>query len=301
MFKLLRFSSALAMLSAGAVFAQTNFTGFTPGNLVVSRSVYSGDATTLTVGQSFPPVCPATAACATAKATDSGAYPTVGSTNNVWNNDAVDGSFGITSPIYLDQITPTGTPVNTLAVPPNLLTTSFSSKSELAVNLSTDGSALTLVGYVAPPNTIDVSNGNTPGVYDPTNPSGGSYFRAVLQVRASGAMQVTPTNAYAGNNGRAAVLANGQYYLVGNSNNGSGTPTNVVTSTGVEIATPGQPTATVPTQIGTFSVSQYTNPATGMPFAADKLGKDNNFRGLTIFNSTLYVTKGSGSNGFDTV
>ncbi len=29
--------------------------------------------------------------------------------------------------------------------------------------------------------------------------------------------------------------------------------------------------------------------------------KDNNFRGETIFNNTLYVTKGSGSNGIDTV
>ena len=38
-----------------------------------------------------------------------------------------------------------------------------------------------------------------------------------------------------------------------------------------------------------------------MPYAADKLGKDNNFRGLTIFNNTLYVSKGSGGNGIDTV
>ena len=44
-----------------------------------------------------------------------------------------------------------------------------------------------------------------------------------------------------------------------------------------------------------------TNPATGAPYPADKPGKDNNFRGLTIFNNTLYVTKGSGSNGIDTV
>ena len=34
---------------------------------------------------------------------------------------------------------------------------------------------------------------------------------------------------------------------------------------------------------------------------ADKPGKDNNFRGLTIFNNTMYVTKGSGGNGIDTV
>ena len=89
--------------------------------------------------------------------------------------------------------------------------------------------------------------------------------------------------------------------LAGNDNNGSGTPTNLTTSTGVEMATPGQAATTAPTMVGTFSVTQYTNPATGMPFPADKAGKDNNFRGLAIFNNTLYVTKGSGSNGFDTV
>ena len=38
---------------------------------------------------------------------------------------------------------------------------------------------------------------------------------------------------------------------------------------------------------------------TGCP--ADKSGKDDNFRGLTIFNNTLYVTKGSGGNGVNTV
>jgi hypothetical protein len=39
-----------------------------------------------------------------------------------------------------------------------------------------------------------------------------------------------------------------------------------------------------------------------MPYgAADKSGKDNNFRGETIFNNTLYVTKGSGGNGINTV
>ena len=157
------------------------------------------------------------------------------------------------------------------------------------------------MGYLTVPNTVDVSNSNTPGVYDPTNPSGGSYFRAVAQVGANGAIQVTPTNAYSGNNGRAAILSNGLYYMVGNANNGTGTPTNVMTATGVEIATPGQAANTAPTEIGNFSIAQVTNPATGTPYAADKLGKDNNFRGLTIFNNTLYVTKGSGSNGIDTV
>ena len=285
---------------------QSTFSGFTAGNLVLSRSVYTGDKSSVVVGQTLPPVCPASAntassgACA-AKATDNGAYPATDSTNNIFNNDKVDGSFGITSPIYLEQLTPSGATLNSLAVPSNMLVTSFSSKSELALNLSTDGTVLTFMGYMAAPNTVDVSNSNTPGVYDPTNPSGGSYFRAVAQLGANGAIQLTPTNAYSGNNGRAAILANGLYYMVGNANNGTGTPTNVVSATGVEVATPGQAANTVPTEVGNFNITAVTNPATGTPYAADKLGKDNNFRGLTIFNNTLYVTKGSGGNGIDTV
>jgi hypothetical protein len=33
----------------------------------------------------------------------------------------------------------------------------------------------------------------------------------------------------------------------------------------------------------------------------DKIGKDTNFRGLTIFNNVLYYSKGSGGNGVNTV
>jgi hypothetical protein len=68
----------------------------------------------------------------------------------VWNNSLVDGSFGITSKIFLDQLTTSGTLLNSLEVPnssqngvpstKDQMVTSFSSKSELALNLSTDGS-----------------------------------------------------------------------------------------------------------------------------------------------------------------
>ncbi|MCU1258855.1 MAG: hypothetical protein JWO80_1740 [Bryobacterales bacterium] len=294
-----RFSVVAAIALAGgisaAALAQTSFSGFTPGNLIVSRTVYSGTSSTVTVGQALPPVCPATAACGTGKAASDGTYP------GVWANNVVDGSFGITSPIFLDQITPTGTAVSTLAVPSNMVNTSFSSKSELALNVSGDGTAITFMAYVAPSNTVDVSNSNTPETYDPTNPAGGSYYRAVVQVGANGAIQVTPTNAYSGNNGRAAVLAGGQYYMVGNANNGGGTPENVIESTGVQMATPGQPAGTYPTAVGEFSITQLTDPTTGVPYPADKLGKDNNYRGLALFNNTLYVSKGSGGNGVNTV
>jgi hypothetical protein len=188
----------LAMVAfAGAIpaplFADSIFSGFLPGNLVLSRSVYTGDATTVTIGQKLPPNCPATAVCPTGTATNTGVFPAIGSANSVWNNDLVDGSFGVTSPIFLDQITAEGTRINTLPVPTNMLVTSFSSKSELSLQLSPDGTVVTFMGYVAPVNTLDVSNSNTPGVVDPTNPVGGSYYRAIAQVYESGAIQITNT------------------------------------------------------------------------------------------------------------
>ena len=57
-----------------------------------------------------------------------------------------------------------------------MVNTSFSSKSEMALNLSADGTAITLMGYIAAVNTVDVSDANTPIAYDPTNPAGGSVF-----------------------------------------------------------------------------------------------------------------------------
>jgi hypothetical protein len=296
---LLKFTGSAAMiaiaLSSATAVADPIFEGFIPGNLVVSRSVYMGTAATVKVGQPLPPNCPSTAKC-NSPATNDGTYP------SVWLNDVADSSFGITSPIFLDQITTEGTRINTLPVPTSMVTTSFPSKSEIALNLSPEGNVLTFMAYVAPVNSIDISNSNTPLVVDPTNPVGAATYRAVVQVYPSGAMQVTDTNCYSGNNGRAAILANGYFYMVGNSNNGGGTPADVVAAAGVQIATPGQDPGTVPQEIGNFNITSVVDPSTGSPYTTpDKAGKDNNFRGLTIFENTLYVTKGSGSNGINTV
>ena len=68
----------------------------------------------------------------------------------VWNNDTVDGSFGVTSPIYLTDVDPhSGRVLNRLPVPTGQVVTSFSSKSELALHLGQDrrGTHLVFVGY----------------------------------------------------------------------------------------------------------------------------------------------------------
>ena len=90
-------------------------------------------------------------------------------------------------------------------MPADQLVTSFSSKSEGALNLSTDKKYLTFIDYVAQVGQVDVSNGNTPGVVDPSNPVGGNFYRAVAKVDQDGHFDFTETNAYSGNNGRAAI------------------------------------------------------------------------------------------------
>jgi hypothetical protein len=129
---------------------------FWPGNLVVSRSVYDNNPSNVQVGTILPPGCANTqGGCGVASgAPNNGTYPFV------WNNDTYDSSFGITSKIYLDQMFPFGFVIDSLEVPnssqrgitgtSDQLVTSFSSKSELALHLSTDGQFLTFSGFVAP-------------------------------------------------------------------------------------------------------------------------------------------------------
>ena len=279
-----------------------------PNNLVVSRSVYDNKAGNVTVGQILPPNCASTTGgCgASTGAPYNGTYP------YVFNNTAYDGSFGITSRIYLDQISIFGNPVNSIEVPNSdqggngkHLVTSFSSKSELALHLSTDGNVLTFMGYIAPVNVLDVSNSNTPLAIAPTSPDGQTpYYRAIAAIGLDSKFRFTATNAYSGNNGRSAILNNSYgnpvYYTAGNAGNG-GTPqpNNVILGAGAQIVSPAvQAEAAqnpgLPTPVASFSIAELGQ-------KADKIGKDDNFRGQTIFNNVLYYTKGSGGNGVNTV
>jgi hypothetical protein len=95
---------------------------------------------------------------------------------------------------------------------------------------------------------------------------------------------------------------------VGNANNGSastfganGTNPDVTETTGLEVVNPIDGTsASVAIPAGN---SAEVNPTLQFTFGGkqDKAGKDTNFRGITEFNGALYFTKGSGSNGVDTV
>ena len=328
---------------------------FIPNSLVVTRSVYVGTAHTVTIGETLPPGCaggpngtttvgvPTTTGgvadvdvqCGVAS--DNGEAPNLNDSHNVWNNSGTDGSFGISSPIFLDNVTKEGSLLGTLPIPSDQIVTSFSSKSELALNLSADGKALTFIGYrggpgcpeityvngigtqgntsgsISPtrPNLIDASASSTPGICDPTNSVISSfvgnpvvptaYYRAIAEVDANGNISITPGNTYSGDNGRAAIKGgNGLYYTVGNDNSGNlskgqlkttGIGIDLVNATGAELRTP-DTAPTVPPDIQMIG---------RLEFGSDKPGKDTNFRGLTIFDNTLYISKGSGGNGVNTV
>ena len=300
------------LLSAGAQAAGASAGGkhpaFASGDLLVTTAVWTTTPVITAGTTQLPPNC-ATAntnfvSCGTAVAP--GTYPLV------FNNSQPDGNFGVTQPYVLDEINPTnGRLVKAVTVPDapamgDYLSASFSSKSEGALNPSTDGAWDTFMGYVAPPGSIDASNTNTPGEIDPTiADSANPTYRAVAQVNAAGQLAFTETNAFSGDNGRAAVLdpedgPNGTIFAVGNAGNGANPePAAVINSAGSQIITPasGPESAQTPgaaTPYGNFNITELGN-------KADKSGKDNNYRGIAIYNGVVYVTKGSGSNGVDTV
>ncbi|HXZ15160.1 MAG TPA: hypothetical protein VEH77_04170 [Roseiarcus sp.] len=239
-----------------------------------------------------------------------------GNMNTVWNNSSVDGQFGVTSPLELEDLSATsGSVLASETLNTSQVVTSFSSKSELGLSIAqtASGPVATFMGYAPggagyPPvaaGMLDVSNADSPSYIDTTNAASqfykGSYtdyafYRSVVAVGANGAYSITPTLAYGGDNNRAAVLApNGLYYTVGNSNSGTTTAPQLTTTTGLEVVTPG---STPNSQMIDPTFSTYP---TYQTYSPDKPGKTNNFRGVTYYNGNLYFTKGSGSNGIDTV
>jgi hypothetical protein len=239
---------------------------------------------------------------------------------NTWNNSSVDGAFSVTAPITLLNVNAgSGTIRHTIAVPSSQVVGSFSSKSEGGLHVTTDASGLHVVfmGYgKAGVGALDVSNSDAVAGQDPSNPVtfafGSSYTfpRTIVSMDQMGNFKYTPTIAYGGDNPRNALLgSNGLYYTVGNSNNGNastfgagnGTNPDVTTTTGLEAVNPIDGSSA-------FVAIPANNSAevnAGLQFTVngklDKAGKDTNFRGIAEFGGALYFTKGSGSNGVDTV
>ena len=139
--------------------------------LIVARTVYPTGAAipTITPGQTVLP---------------NGAVAVGdGSFANVFKNETVDPSFGVTTGIIIDRRSLTGTILSSYAPPSGSLVTSFASKSELGLNVSQDRRSVSFMGYVAPVNGLDVSNANTVFYVDPSNPVSSTYARAIGELR----------------------------------------------------------------------------------------------------------------------
>ena len=275
----------------------------TPGDLVVSSTLYQGNAGTLAVGQTLP---------SGFTATYNGSFP------NVFKNTTPDPSFGVTSPIFLTQYMLGGTNAAPVVTKQNTIdftaltgiVTSFASKSEGALNVSPNGQNLTLLDYKTTVNQFDVSNSNSPAVQEPGNYTANATARTIVNLTTNGVTAVLPTNAYNGNNGRAAINVNGVYQLVGNAGNASGSPATAAAA-GLQFMNPATATQTAgaynTTMGGSFNlantpVGATIDPATGKTYASeDKAAKDNNYRGIAVQSGVTYVTKGSGGNGTNTV
>jgi hypothetical protein len=240
---------------------------FAPGTLVVSRIHFDRDTNPARSGDSFPFIF-----------TD----PNVS---------------GIQGSIFLDsfRIDPRSPRLGSLAVTDvtnGAITTSFSSKSEGALHLSVDGRLLTYMGYMGPPGAEGVSNSETTGATLTTN-TAPTFDRAVATITATGSVTVTrEINAFSGDNPRGVITIDGtQFYMAGNADsslnsNGTGPGTTI----GIRL---GSPLSVTSTQLGTYV-------ATDRPDESKKQHiKDNNWRGVGIFNGNLYVSKGSGGNGDD--
>jgi hypothetical protein len=304
---------AAAVVHVGTAAADDSF--LRPGSLVISSSNYEGWTGAVASLQVGTPLAN----------TNTATIPAVSDNNyvTVWNNDTVDGSFGVTSPIYLTAVEPhSGRVLSRLRVPTGQVVTSFSSKSELALHLRGDqhGNHLVFVGYASPGvGALDVSNSDAVAGQDPTNPvtfafgSDYAFHRTIVSLDDDGHFSYTPTINYGGNNGRAALLgSNGLYYTVGNANNGNaatfgsasnGTTPDVTETTGLEAVDPikGWSAGVAIPAGNSAEVNPLLQFGLGKKGADDKPGKDDNFRGITEYKGALYVTKGSGSNGVQTV
>jgi hypothetical protein len=257
--------SALPSILASPALAQRS--SFVPGTLVVSRIHFDRDTNPARSGESFP---------------------------FIFNDPNVSGVQGS---IFLDsfRIDPWSPRLRSLAVTDvtnGAITTSFSSKSEGSLHLSVDGRLLTYMGYMGPPGAEGVSNSETTGATLTTN-TAPTFDRAVATITADGAVTLArEINAFSGDNPRGVITIDGtQFYMAGNADsslnsNGTGPGTTI----GIRL---GSPLSVTSTQLGTYVAADRPDESKKQHI------KDNNWRGVGIFNGNLYVSKGSGGNGDD--
>ena len=209
-----------------------------------------------------------------------------------------------------------GTPFSGTNIPTGTYITSITDATHFTISAVATGSAsgkytanagavqLAGISFVAGGATITVVDTSklVPGM--PLSGAGfaaGSYILSITD--ATHFVASAPTTANSGAGSYTAGVSNsmlsddtGVQTIQKNVNDTTGTGTgnlDAVTNSTVVGKVNGTYGVTPGYQRG-FSVTQIGDPA-------DKSGKDDNFRGITDYNNTIYVTKGSGGNGLDAV
>ncbi len=266
-----------------------------PGDLLVSTSYYANDPD-IVAGQT---VLPPGSGSAGAIAIAGGDYP------YVFNNDTVDASFGVTSRLFLKRDHAVGPaaghhpgaeqrpghqlllevrgraqPVVRRQVPSRSSTT-WPRRTRLTSPTRTRLASSTRPTRSAPPTT-----GPWPRC---RRTASGPSPRPTPTAATTAARRSRPRSTASTTSTPRATRATGP----------TRSPTGVVLGAGTQIITPSSlpeaaQTPGAPTPVGSFNVTQLGD-------KADKVGKDDNFRGLTLYNDVLYYTKGSGGNGVNTI
>lgn len=149
-----------------------------------------------------------------------------------------DGSATLTSaatPVFVDEYTPTGTLVQSIAMPTvasglnQPFTNSGSASSEGFLNVSANGLYVLLAGYNAAPGTLTVATSANPTV-----------ARVVARIDLAGNVDTSTAlgDAYTGSNIRAAVSDDGNRFWVSGSTQGIRYVANLGDTTSVAIGTP---------------------------------------------------------------
>jgi hypothetical protein len=165
---------------------------------------------------------------------------------------------------------------------------------------ASNSTTVTLSGL---PDSLASCNGSgTPcggtATYDPPYPF---YDREVALMNSTGLVSLTPIdNTNSGDNPRAALtLDENEFYIVGNSDSTTASPSSGPNNPGLTIGSRcGAPLNNISYQFGTYTAADRPDES------AKKHVKDNNWRGVGVYtdgngNQQLYVSKGSGSNGDD--
>src|ERR1700677_5165632 len=101
-------TAATASAATRPAFGHQDHDVIVPGDLLVSESHYTNDSNIVAGPTQLPPGC-TDSNCVTAIA--NGDYP------SVFNNVTVDANFGVTSRLYLQELTPDGRPAGVIPVP----------------------------------------------------------------------------------------------------------------------------------------------------------------------------------------